>query len=136
MKTSAVSFVCGIVFAVGLGISGMTQPGVVTAFLDFTGNWNPSLIFVMCGAILVYSVGSRLTLRRAKPVLCEEFDLPSAKKIDRRLVAGSILFGIGWGLAGFCPGPAITSLASIQKESAVFALFMVVGMLFFQLHKK
>lgn len=119
----------GVLFALGLGISGMTQPGKVTAFLDFTGAWDPSLAFVMVGAIAVYALGSRLVLHRRQPVLADRFQVPTNRKLDGRLILGAALFGIGWGLAGFCPGPAIVSLSSLQTASLLFVAAMLMGIL-------
>jgi uncharacterized protein len=120
-----VAALCGIVFAVGLGISGMTDPERVIGFLDFTGRWDPSLAFVMGGALGVYCVLRRATFRPA-PVLAERFDEPNGRAIDRRLLAGSALFGAGWGLSGYCPGPAIVGLAT--GASALVVAGMIAGM--------
>lgn len=129
MRQSLAAFACGLLFAVGLGVAGMTQPGKVTAFLDFTGRWDPSLLFVMVGAIAVYAIGYRLAVRRPKPLFADAFQIPGKKGLDRRLVVGSALFGIGWGLAGFCPGPALTAIASLRFEPLVFVGAMLLGML-------
>ncbi len=128
MKNAVVSLVCGLLFALGLGISGMTQPARVTAFLDFTGNWNPSLLFVMLGAILVYAVGYRLVVRKPKPLFAGNFQIPVLRKVDRPLALGAAIFGAGWGLAGFCPGPAIASVASLELPPLIFVAFMFLGM--------
>lgn len=125
---SLAAYLSGLLFAIGLGVSGMTQPGKVTAFLDFAGSWDPSLAFVMAGAVLVYGVGYRLALRRPKPVLRQGFDVPARRPLDKKLVLGSLLFGAGWGLAGYCPGPALVSLASLQWKPALFVLSMLAGM--------
>jgi uncharacterized protein len=132
MKNAFVALVCGLVFAIGLGVSGMTQPARVTAFLDFTGQWDPSLLFVMLGAILVYAVGYRLVVKKPKPLFAESFQLPTRRKLDRSLALGAAIFGAGWGLAGFCPGPALASLASLQWQPVVFVASMLVGMLLFE----
>jgi len=129
---SLAAFAFGLLFALGLGISGMTQPARVTAFLDFTGNWNGSLAFVMAGAIFVYAIGYRLVLRRQKPLLEKTFHLPKDGKVDRRLLLGASLFGIGWGMAGFCPGPALVSLASFQPEPLVFVAALLFAMAIFE----
>lgn len=126
------SFGCGVLFALGLGLSGMTQPGKVTGFLDFTGVWDPSLAFVMAGAILIYSIGYRVALKRGKPVLAECYQIPSPAKCDRRLLLGAALFGVGWGLAGFCPGPALVSLVTLRWDVFVFVLAMIGGMGLFE----
>ncbi len=127
MKALLVSFFSGIVFALGLGISGMTRPIKVIGFLDFTGKWDASLAFVMLGAIAVYSIAYRLVRGRRAPLLGERFLIPERMDIDRNLIAGAAMFGTGWGLAGFCPGPAITSLASGAAPVALFVIAMVAG---------
>lgn len=127
-RALAVSFGAGLLFAVGLGLSGMTQPGKVLAFLDVTGDWDPSLALVMAGAIGVHAVFVRIASARAKPYLVETFDLPRAKQIDARLVLGSALFGAGWGIAGYCPGPALVSLASFHPSALIFVGSMALGM--------
>ncbi len=132
MKNAVVSLVCGLLFALGLGISGMTQPARVTAFLDFTGNWDPSLLFVMIGAISVYAVGYRWVVKKPKPLFSGNFSIPPLRKVDRPLALGSAIFGAGWGLAGFCPGPALTSLASFQFQPLVFVAAMLFGMGLFE----
>jgi hypothetical protein len=111
----------------------MTQPAKVTAFLDFTGDWDPSLACVMIGAILVHTVLYRLIRRRPSPLFVTAFSLPTRTDIDARLVAGAALFGIGWGLGGFCPGPAVTSLASGHASVVIFVAAMVAGMYLYRL---
>src|SRR5690242_11167377 len=108
----AVAFIGGIVFSAGLAISGMTQPSKVVGFLDIGPHWDPSLAFVMVGAIGVFFVAHRIRLRLRAPVLAAEFSPIAKSRIDLRLVVGAGLFGIGWAIAGFCPGPAITSLGA------------------------
>jgi uncharacterized membrane protein YedE/YeeE len=127
--SAAVAFVVGLTFALGLGLGGMTQPARVLAFLDVAGRWDPSLALVMLGAITVYALGFRLATRRGRPVLAPAFALPARTIIDVRLVAGAVVFGVGWGLAGLCPGPAITSLGSGKPEAAVFVAAMLGGMM-------
>lgn len=126
------AFVSGLIFAIGLGLSGMTQPAKVTAFLDIMGNWDPSLAFVMGGAILAYAPLYRLIRRRQTPLFASLFSVPVRTDIDPRLLGGAALFGIGWGLGGFCPGPAIVSLASGQTAVAIFVASMLVGMYLFK----
>lgn len=126
------AFLCGLNFAVGLCIAGMTQPGKITGFLDFAGNWDPSLLFVMAGAILVYAVGFRMAVKMPKPLFENEFQIPPVRSVDRRLVLGAIIFGAGWGLAGFCPGPAIVSLVSMRPEPFLFVVSMLAGMWIFE----
>lgn len=131
-KRDVVAFIAGLIFAVGLAVSGMTQPHKVIGFLDLFGDWDPSLIFVMIGAILVHAVGFQMIKRRASPVLDSAFHLPGEKKIMRPLVTGAMLFGIGWGLGGFCPGPALVSLVTLNVRPLVFVVAMVVGMICFR----
>jgi hypothetical protein len=133
MNSLLAAFVSGLLFAIGLGISGMTQPAKVTAFLDFAGNWDPSLACVMIGAIMVHAVLYRLIRRRPVPLFASTFSVPTRTDIDPRLIGGAALFGIGWGLGGFCPGPAVTSLASGQVSVAIFVAAMVVGMYLYKL---
>lgn len=129
MKAVLAAFAAGFVFAVGLALAGMTQPGKVVAFLDVFGRWDPSLAFVMGGAIAVYAAAYRWIRRRPMPLLDSTFHLPTKTKIEPRLVAGAALFGIGWGIAGYCPGPALTSIASGSRSAAVLVAAMIVGML-------
>ena len=121
----------GLVFGIGLILSGMTDPGKVIGFLDIAGRWDPSLALVMAGAILIGFFAFRLAGRRGKTFLGGGLHLPQRRDIDLRLVGGSLLFGIGWGLAGFCPGPALVSLASGQQPAAVFVAAMLGGMLLY-----
>jgi len=123
----AVNLLAGLIFGLGLLISGMANPAKVQNFLDLAGAFDPSLLFVMAGAVVVTLVGYRLVLRAPKPVLTERFHLPAVKDIDARLVGGAALFGVGWGLSGFCPGPAITSLALLAKVTLVFVPAMLAG---------
>ena len=122
------AFASGLVFGIGLILSGMTDPGKVIGFLDVAGSWDPSLAFVMGGAILVGFFAFMLAHRRAKSFLGGAMHLPQARDIDARLVGGSLVFGIGWGLAGFCPGPALVSFASGIDKAAVFVAAMLGGM--------
>jgi uncharacterized protein len=123
------AFAAGLVFGVGLIVSGMTDPGKVIGFLDVAGDWDPSLAFVMGGAVLVGFFAFRFAGRRARTFLGGAMQLPHNRDIDKRLLAGSALFGIGWGLAGFCPGPALVSFGSGFGEAAVFVVAMLGGML-------
>lgn len=127
MNTVA-AFAAGLVFGVGLMLSGMTDPGKVIGFLDLTGNWDPSLAFVMAGAIAVGFFAFAAARRRAQSVLGAVMQLPQWRDIDARLVGGSVVFGVGWGLAGFCPGPALVSLASGEAKAALFVAAMLGGM--------
>jgi uncharacterized protein len=121
-------FLAGLVFGLGLVISGMANPAKVLNFLDLAGHWDPSLAFVMGGATLTAFVGYRLAWRRPKPVLAERFEIPSSTAIDRPLLAGAAIFGIGWGIGGFCPGPALTSLPLLAPGTLVFVPAMLVGL--------
>lgn len=136
MKNGLAALVVGFVFAIGLGISGMTQPQKVVGFLDLFGNWDPSLIFVMVGGILVHFVTYKLIRKRNSPLLSPEWHVPTKKEITPALVIGSLLFGVGWGLAGYCPGPAVTSLASFESQPVIFVLSMLAGMFLFRLLDK
>jgi len=129
MRRIGSSFFSGVLFGAGLTISQMVNPRKVTDFLDFFGHWDPSLAFVMGGALVVTALGFRFVLRRPRPLFVGEFHLPSGKEIDAKLLGGSALFGVGWGLAGFCPGPAVASLAYGLWQSVVFIAAMVMGML-------
>jgi uncharacterized protein len=131
-----VSFVSGLLFAVGLAVAGMTQPGKVVAFLDVAGDWDPSLAFVMMGAIAVYFTANRLGQKRATPWVGGVFHLPTRRDIEPRLLAGAGLFGIGWGLAGYCPGPGLSSLGTGALNAFVFVASMSFGMLLFEALQK
>ncbi len=136
MKNAIAAFVVGLTFAIGLVISGMTQPQKVIGFLDLFGQWDPSLIFVMVGAIAVHFVTYKLIRRRSSPLLDEKWHVPTKKEITPALVIGSVLFGAGWALGGFCPGPAITSLAAGQKQTLIFVVAMLLGMALFRVVDK
>ncbi|MYN10389.1 YeeE/YedE family protein [Pseudoduganella aquatica] len=123
----------GLLFGIGLIVSGMTNPAKVTGFLDLAGRWDPSLAFVMGGAIGVGLVAFRLAGKRSKSLLDQPMRLPTASMIDRRLVIGSLAFGVGWGLAGYCPGPALASLASGGAKPLIFTAAMLAGMAIFEL---
>lgn len=128
MKQLITSFVAGVLFAIGLGVAGMTQPQKVVGFLDFAGRWDASLAFVMMGAIGVHAVLFRLILRRSSPLLGGTFALPTQSSVDRRLVLGAAIFGVGWGLGGVCPGPGLVSVASGASTMLLFVGAMVAGM--------
>lgn len=127
MKALLTSFVSGVVFALGLGISGMTRPVKVIGFLDFFGAWDASLALVMIGAIAVYFVAYRWSAKMASPWLAPDFSLPKSSDLDAKLVLGAAIFGAGWGLGGFCPGPVLTSLASGAFPVFIFVAAMVIG---------
>lgn len=122
------AFFSGLVFAIGLAIGGMTDPLKVVSFLDVTGDWDPSLAFVMGGAIVLYAPVYHYVTKRTRPLLHHTFHLPTREDIDFRLVAGGILFGVGWGLGGFCPGPAVVSAASLRGDVLTFVAAMSGGM--------
>ncbi|MGZ3775484.1 MAG: DUF6691 family protein [Pseudobdellovibrionaceae bacterium] len=136
MITLITSFIVGFIFALGLGLSGMTQPQKVVAFLDLFGHWDPSLMFVMIGAIGVHFFTYKLIRRRKSPLFSAEFQIPNKKEITPALLIGAVIFGIGWGLGGFCPGPAVTSLASFELRPLIFVGSMLVGMILFKLIDK
>jgi uncharacterized membrane protein YedE/YeeE len=136
MNSVFAAFVSGVIFAIGLAIGGMTKPAKVAGFLDFTGNWDPSLIFVMGGAVMVHALLYRLIRHRPTPLFAAAFSVPTRKDIDARLIGGAALFGLGWGLSGFCPGPAITSLASGKSPVMIFVVSMIVGMYLYSLVDK
>jgi hypothetical protein len=129
MAFTLASFVCGLLFGVGLLISGMTQPAKVLGFLDVLGRWDPTLAFVMAGALVVSGIGFALTRRRAAPLLAPQHLWPTRRDIDRPLIVGSLMFGVGWGLAGLCPGPALENLASLSPRVVVFVVAMGIGMI-------
>jgi uncharacterized membrane protein YedE/YeeE len=131
-RQALVSFLCGLVFAVGLGVSGMTQPSKVIGFLDVAGAWDASLALVMAGAVGVHMALYRLILRRRSPLLAERFALLTRNDIDGPLVVGAAIFGVGWGLAGYCPGPALASLGSGATSALVFVAAMLAGMALFR----
>ncbi len=125
-------FVVGLLFGMGLLLSGMTDPGKVLGFLDVFGAWDPSLAFVMGGAIAVGFFAFALAAKRTRAFLGGAMHLPTSNDIDHRLVLGAVTFGVGWGLAGFCPGPGLVSMASGEPKGAVFVGAMVAGMLLFE----
>lgn len=118
----------GALFGAGLAIGGMLNPSKVAGFLDVFGQWDPSLAFVMGGGVIANFIGMRLVMRRSNPVFAEMFRLPSATGIDRNLLGGAALFGIGWGLGGLCPGPAISSLVLVPGDVLLFVVMMLAGL--------
>jgi uncharacterized membrane protein YedE/YeeE len=131
MRTGFAAFGAGVLFAFGLALSGMTQPANVVAFLDVTGAWDPRLALVMVGAIAVHLVGYRWSRRRPRPWLAPRFDEPESARIDASLIVGAALFGVGWGVAGYCPGPALTSLGALSPSAVLFVAAMIVGQILF-----
>jgi len=128
MKAWLVAFASGALFGVGLLVSGMTDPGKVVGFLDLFGAWDPSLAFVMVGAIGVHALSYRSVRARNAPLFDDRFHVPEARGVDAPLVAGAALFGIGWGLSGYCPGPALVSLGTLSPSPFVFTAAMAGGM--------
>lgn len=122
-----VCLIAGALFGVGLALAGMTNPVKVQNFLDVAGTWDPSLAFVMGGAVMVTVLAFAFVLKRTQPWLTERFFLPSAVAVDRKLIAGAAIFGVGWGLTGYCPGPAIASVASLNSEVWLFVPAMLLG---------
>jgi uncharacterized protein len=129
MNRSLIAFFCGLLFGTGLVVSQMSNPAKVIGFLDITGNWDPSLALVMAGAVGVFSVCYRLALRRQQPLFDRRYFVPEKIGLDRPLVAGALIFGVGWGLGGFCPGPAIVSSAFGDPRVWAFVAAMVAGIL-------
>lgn len=127
LKAILASLFCGALFGTGLVVSGMTDPLKVQGFLDITGHWQPALIWVMGGAVLVTLICFPLVLKRRQPVFTYRFHLPGVAPVDRRLLIGSCLFGIGWGLSGYCPGPALVTAAINASEAMVFIPAMLAG---------
>ena len=122
-----VSLFCGIIFGIGLVISQMINPAKVLGFLNLFGEWDPSLAFVMIGALIISSPLFHLLKNKEKPIFSSSFSISNKKEIDKKLIFGSILFGAGWGLVGLCPGPAITSIALLNVSSAIFVISMFIG---------
>ncbi|PPB80910.1 hypothetical protein LV82_01643 [Albidovulum inexpectatum] len=122
------AFITGLIFGIGIAISGMINPAKVLNFFDIAGSWDPSLIFVMGGALVVTGIGYRLVWRRGRPLFADRFDIPNSKVIDARLIGGAALFGVGWGIAGFCPGAAIPALGTGRWEVALFLAAYGVGL--------
>lgn len=133
MRQLTLSLLSGSLFGAGLAISGMMDPSRVRGFLDITGSWDPTLAFVMGGATVVMAIAWLVQRRMQRPLTETKFALPGTQLIDRRLISGAVLFGVGWGLAGLCPGPAIASLAVNPLPAAVFVGAMIGGMSLFKL---
>ncbi len=127
------AFVSGLLFGLGLIVSEMVNPAKVLGFLDIAGHWDPSLAFVMGGAVVVSALGYALAKRRGVPVLSPKLEIPTRRDLDPRLLAGAVLFGIGWGLIGLCPGPALVALTFGPREIFVFVAAMIAGMALFRL---
>ena len=127
MNRLIVAVLCGLLFGAGMVVSDMINPARVLAFLDVTGAWDPSLAFVMGGALITTFAGYRLILRRRGPMLAPAFQLPPARRIDARLIGGAAVFGIGWGIAGFCPGGALPALGTGAWQAFVFVAALIAG---------
>ena len=134
--TLLTSFLTGLLFGMGLIVSGMTDPSKIIGFLDLAGAWDPSLAFVMAGAVLVGAAGFRIAERRPTSILGGLRQLPGTRGIDARLILGSMMFGVGWGLAGFCPGPAVVALGAGYDKAVVFVVAMLAGMLMYELTER
>ena len=128
MKQSIIALAAGTLFGAGLALSGMADPQRVQAFLDLGGAWDPTLAFVMAGAVLVMLIAWALQRRLAKPLAVSRFDLPDTRRIDAKLALGALLFGAGWGIGGLCPGPALADLAIAPDRAALFVAAMLAGM--------
>lgn len=127
MRSVLAAFIAGLLFGIGLAVSQMINPEKVLAFLDVSGNWDPSLALVMASALLVSAIGYRLSQRRAQPVFATRFEIPTSRDIDWRLLTGALIFGIGWGLAGYCPGPALAAAGIGTAEPLIFVVAMLAG---------
>lgn len=136
MKNKITAAVVGFLFALGLGLSGMTDPQKVLSFLDIFGDWDPSLAFVMAGAISIHFLFYRLVRTWKAPVFSTEWHLPKNQKISRSLIFGALIFGIGWGLAGYCPGPGLTSVATLETRPLLFVGGMFLGMIAFNIYNR
>jgi len=131
-----IAYLVGLLFALGLGLSGMTQPHIVRGFLNIFGEWDWRLLGVMIGAIGVHVITYPLIMKKKSPLLDAKFYVPSNRIVDKRLIMGSIIFGLGWGWAGICPGPGIVALASYEMQFVYFILSMLLGMKLFQVVDK
>jgi uncharacterized membrane protein YedE/YeeE len=128
VKLGVPAYVAGLIFSVGLGLSGMTRPSKVIGFLDFSGKWDPSLLVVMASAVGVYGMGYHLVVRRARPLLDDRFYIPPRGRLDPTALIGGAIFGVGWGLGGYCPGPALVSIATGAAPVLLFVAAMALGL--------
>ena len=131
--TTIVSMLVGMIFGFGLILSGMVNPAIVLSFLDIAGNWNPSLLWVMSGAMSISAIAFAVARKRKNSYLGIPIQIPTATRIDQRLLIGSFLFGVGWGIAGICPGPALVLVGSGSTNAIVFLIAMMTGMLLFEM---
>jgi len=127
MKQNLIALLCGIIFGVGLSLAQMINPNKVLNFLDITGNWDPSLIFVMLGALIVAFISFKWILKRPAPLLAEGFHISKNSSVDKSLLLGAAIFGIGWGMSGYCPGPAVTGLGLLSLESVILVVAIYLG---------
>jgi uncharacterized membrane protein YedE/YeeE len=135
-RNESIAAISGLMFGFGLNLSEMVNPNRVLGFLDLFGDWDPTLAFVMGGALLVTVPGFAFARKRLKPLFAIEYSEPASKLVDKKLVTGAVLFGIGWGLAGLCPGPAIVNIGSLNAQALVFVAAMLAGMQLFKLTSK
>lgn len=135
-KQTLVAFLVGFLFALGLGISGMTQPQKVVGFLALGNGWDASLLFVMLAAIPIHALSYRWIKGRPSPLFDSEWHVPTNKQISKNLIIGSVIFGIGWGLSGYCPGPALTSLGAGSIQALYFVIAMIAGMFLYRIYSK
>ena len=131
MKQSLVALLCGTLFGIGLSLSQMINPNKVLNFLDITGNWDPSLIFVMIGALAIAFVSFNWILKRPAPLLAESFHVSKKMSVDKTLILGAAIFGIGWGMSGYCPGPAVAGLGLLSLESVIMVVAIFLGFFIF-----
>jgi uncharacterized membrane protein YedE/YeeE len=127
MKQNLIALLCGIIFGIGLSLSHMINPNKVLNFLDITGNWDPSLIFVMMGALAVAFFSFKWIIKRPAPLLAESFHISRKSSVDKPLILGAAIFGIGWGMSGYCPGPAVAGLGLLSLESAIMIVAIFLG---------
>lgn len=127
MKQSVAALICGLIFGAGIAISGMANPAKVLNFFDIFGTWDPSLAFVMGGALVVTAIGYRFVLKQPAPMLDASFHLPTKRTLDVRLLGGAALFGVGWGIGGFCPGGSIPAIGLGKIEALIFVIAMMIG---------
>ena len=132
MQRTLSAFIAGLLFGVGLAVSQMTNPLEVLGFLDVAGDWDASLMLVLGGAVTVTFIAFRFVLRRTEPIFDSQFHLPKLSTVDKKLIGGSALFGVGWGIAGYCPGPGLASLSTLNSETIVFVATLLAGMLVYR----
>ncbi len=129
MKTTLFALFSGLLFGFGISLSGMTNPNTVIGFLDITGDWNASLMFVLLSAVTTTFISFKWILKQQKPVCDSAFHLPQKTKVDKQLITGAAIFGIGWGMAGYCPGAVLAAMTSLNQEVFIFIFAMLIGML-------